>query len=121
SGPSALAGKRRYGAVVSYRLNLAASVRVTVQQTLPGRTVGKGKHARCVAPTSRNRRARGCRRTLTLRGNFLRAGRAGANHFRFTGRIGGRKLKRGSYTLVLTPSVSGRAGRSAISGFRVLG
>jgi hypothetical protein len=40
------------------------------------------------------------RRYVSLRGGFTHAGKAGANRFKFTGRLRGRKLKPGSYRLV---------------------
>ena len=127
SGPSALAAKarrrsakpRRYGATVSYRLNMAASVRFTVTQTVAGRTQGKGNKARCVAQTKRNRKAARCRRVVTLNGSFVMAGRAGANSFRFTGSLANKKLRRGSYTLTLTPSANGNTGKSASTSFTI--
>jgi hypothetical protein len=39
-------------------------------------------------------------RYVTLRGGFTHAGKMGANRFKFTGRLGGRKLKPGRYRLV---------------------
>jgi hypothetical protein len=39
-------------------------------------------------------------RYATLRGGFSHAGRVGANSFKFTGRLGGRKLRPGQYRLV---------------------
>jgi hypothetical protein len=124
SGPPALTARRKprrkYGAQVSYVLNLAATVRFTVQQAQPGRKTGTGRRARCVAPTKGNRRARRCTRIVTLGGSFTRSARAGSNKFRFTGRLGGRKLKPGKYTLVATPSANGRTGRSVSKAFRII-
>ena len=123
SGPTALAGRRlrrKYGALVSYRLNQTATVRFVVRQAQPGRKTGTGRRARCVAPTRRNRGGRRCTRIVTLRGSFTRSGRTGGNRFRFTGRLAGRRLRAGRYTLVATPSASGRAGRSVSRGFRII-
>ena len=114
SGPSALAA-RRTGARVSYTLNLAASVRFTVERPVRGRRV-KGH---CVAKRKSNRRSRSCTRYSTLRGSFTLKGKAGANSFRFTGRIAGRRLRPGRYRLVATPSVGARAGTSARAEFRI--
>jgi hypothetical protein len=123
SGPPALTARgrrRKYGAKVSYTLNQAATVRFTVRQAQPGRRTGTGRRARCVAPTQRNRRARRCTRIVTLRGSFTRSGRTGSNKFRFTGRLAGRKLKPGKYTLVATPRAGGRTGRSVSKSFRII-
>jgi hypothetical protein len=56
-----------------------------------------------VAPTPRNRKAPRCTRTVTLRGSFTTSGHTGANTFRFTGRLAGKTLAQGSYTLIATP------------------
>jgi hypothetical protein len=56
---------------------------------------------RCVAPTRSNRRKPRCIRTLAL-GSFPLVGHAGANGFRFTGRVRGHKLAPGKYRLVET-------------------
>jgi hypothetical protein len=57
---------------------------------------------------------------VTLRGSFTRSGRTGSNKFRFTGRLAGRKLKPGKYTLVATPRAGGRTGRSVSKSFRII-
>ena len=97
SGPAALATRRRFGTKVSYTLNLSASVRFTVVHPQAGRRA-KGSH--CVKATRRNRRARRCTLLVTIRGSFTLRARAGANSFRFTGRLGARKLTPGSYRLI---------------------
>ena len=120
SGPSArnAAKKRRirYGAVVSYRLSEPASVRFTVERPAAGRRVGR----RCVAPRRSNRRARRCTRYVTLKGSFSRAGTAGANRFRFMGRLGGKKLRAGRYRLVARArDAVGNASPAARRAFRI--
>jgi Ca2+-binding RTX toxin-like protein len=117
SGPSALAAKRHYGTKVRYTLNQTASVRFTVVQPQPGR---KARGGRCVKPTRANRKARKCTRLVALAGSFTRTGTAGANSFRFTGRLAGHKLKPGKYQLVATPSAGGRTGRAASASFRII-
>ena len=100
TGPSALALRTATGARVTFALDQAASVRFKVAKRLKGRRSGK----RCVKPTKRNRRAKACTRTVAVKGSFSRAGTAGANAFRFTGRMRGRKLARGGYVLRATPA-----------------
>jgi hypothetical protein len=117
-GPSVVAThKRTFGAKVTYMLNEAASVRFVVVQRRAGR---KGKRTACVKPTRKNRKARKCTRLVTVRGSITLAGRAGANSFRFTGRLARKKLKPGKYRLVGTPSAGGRAGRPAGASFRII-
>ncbi len=121
SGSSATAAKRRrYGAKVTYTVNVPATVRFTVQQALPGRKVGAGSKARCLPQSKRTRKARKCTRTLKLKGSFMQTARAGANSFHFTGRLGGRRLKPGTYALVATPSANGKAGKPVSTTFRIV-
>jgi hypothetical protein len=117
SGPSAVSAKRKYGTKVTYTLNQAASVRFTVTQAQSGR---RGSRGRCVAPTRRNRTARRCTRVVTLSGSFTRTGNAGTNTFRFTGRIGGKRLKPGTYKLVATPKANGQTGRPVSVTFHII-
>jgi hypothetical protein len=122
NGPSAQSASRRRrhpGARVNYTLNQAATVGFTVEQAQAGRKAGKSRKARCVAPTKTNRKAKKCTRIVTLRGSFTRTGRTGANSFRFTGRLAGKKLPPGRYTLVATPTANGKPGRPAPAGFRI--
>jgi hypothetical protein len=118
SGPSALvSARRRYGSKVAYMLNQAADVTFTVTQRKPGRR-SKGGH--CAKPTRANRSARRCTRLVTLPGVFTRAGEAGSNGFRFTGRLAGRRLKPGNYRLVATPGRGANTGRAASASFRII-
>ena len=86
------------GTRVSYRLSEAGSARFRVDRAAAGRRSGR----RCVRRTRRNRRARRCTRYIAGKRRFTRTSTAGVNSFRFTGRIGGRKLRVGSYWLVST-------------------
>lgn len=122
--PSAVAsvrnGKRRAGADVSYTLNVAASVRFTVQRRSTGRKVKHGKKITCDRATKRNRTKTSCVRYTTLTGSFTRAGQAGPNRFRFTGRLNAKRLARGSYRLVALPTANGKSGPTAIVAFRII-
>jgi hypothetical protein len=104
--------------VVTYNLDRAGSVRFAVTQRQAGR---RGAHGRCVKPTSHNRRARRCSRVVTLHGAFTQQGKAGANTFRFTGRLSRKSLKPGSYRLGAT-RIDGRLkGRTTSALFRIVG
>lgn len=116
-GASSGSASRRYGTDVSYTLNEPASVSFTVVQTQSGREARGG---RCAEATKANRRGVGCMRLVTLPGSFTRAGSAGANRFRFTGRLAGRTLKAGRYQLVATPSAGAKTGSTATASFRVI-
>jgi uncharacterized delta-60 repeat protein len=117
SGPSALPSARRRGGLVSFTLDRAASVRFSVERAGSGRRVG----GRCVKPTRSNRGKRRCIRYSRLAGGFTRRGIAGANRFRFTGRLTARRLGRASYRLIATPSADGRRGNARRARFRVKG
>jgi DNA-binding beta-propeller fold protein YncE len=94
----------RVGATVTYRLSAAASVSFVVAHAVAGRRQKVNGRTRCVAPTRRNAHAGTCVRVLTV-GSFTQAGAAGANSFRFSGRINGARLPAGSgYALTATPA-----------------
>ena len=81
-----------------------ASVTFSVTQRQAGR---RGAHGRCVKPTARNRQARRCTRTVTLRGSFAQAGKAGANKFRFTGRLSPQEPEAGPLPADARPRAAG--------------
>jgi hypothetical protein len=111
------AAARPIGTTVRYRLSEAARVRFTVQRVATGRKVGKN----CVASTRANRKTPRCTRYLPVRGSFTVAGRAGANKFKFTGRLGGVKLKPGVYRLSAVPTdAAGNRGRVVTVRFTIV-
>jgi hypothetical protein len=85
--------KPKRGADVSYTLSEAASVRVVVERC-----------AKYAKPKAKKRGAakRRCLRFAAMRGAQTKVGKAGANGFRFNGKVGGKTLKAGPYKLVLT-------------------
>lgn len=83
------------GTRVVFRLSEPGSVRFTVDRAAAGRRA-KGK---CRKPTRKLRRAKRCTRYVAVKGSFTRAGTAGLNRFRFSGRIGGKALRPGRYRL----------------------
>jgi hypothetical protein len=87
------------GVTIRFNLSEAASVKFAVTQKRPGRRKGK----RCVAPTRKLRHAKHCTRIVTL-GSFTRSENAGLVAASFSGRLGGRALKPGSYTLTVSPT-----------------
>ena len=98
---------------VSYTLSEAGRVRFTVERVLPGRRRGR----RCL-PARRAPRGRRCTRQVQVRGSLGRAGRSGANSFRFVGRFAGRALRPGRYVLVATPlAPDGRPGAARRASF----
>jgi len=55
-----------------------------------------------------------------LPGSFTRAGNAGSDHFRFTGRLDGNKLAAGAYRLIATPTTGRQTGLTASAAFRII-
>jgi hypothetical protein len=94
------------GARVSFTLTVGAKGTFAVERVLAGVNVG----GRCVTPTNANRKRSHCTRFVKL-GSFSRNGAKGANAFRFTGRLSGRKLAPGAYRL----RASARAGSGPAS------
>jgi hypothetical protein len=77
------------------------------------------KAGRCVRQTTANRHAHKCTRRVTLAGSFTRAGGAGANSFRFTGRFNARTLAPGSYRLTAVPVAGTKTGATVSGAFQV--
>ena len=117
SGGSTAARRPPIGTTVRYRLSEPAKVLFTVQRETAGRKVGKS----CVATTRGNRTKRRCTRYVAVRGSFTHSGRQGANSFRFTGRLGGRKLAPGVYRLTSVPTdAAGNRGRAQFVRFTIV-
>jgi hypothetical protein len=111
---------RGFGAQVRLRVDRAATVRFSVQGVSTGRRAGRGASAGCVAATPRNRTATRCTRFVPLDGAFSKSMRAALNSsFTFTGRVGGRTLKPGSYRLIATATAGGVIGNTVRRAFRI--
>jgi hypothetical protein len=85
---------------ISYTLNVAATVTVTLKRQVPGRKV----NGRCVKPTKNSRKHPTCPRLVNVPGTLTLAGQAGANQSAFNGKIGGHQLGPGAYQLIATPA-----------------
>lgn len=95
----AVASKKKrapLGATVSYSLSAAATVEFHVEHGGTGRRVG----GKCVKQTRANKSKKRCVIYKPLKGRFSVKGAAGANSFKFSGKVGGRALKPGPYRLV---------------------
>ena len=112
SGPAVAAAAR--GTRIGYDISAAATTTFTVQRP----TVGRKKGAGCVRARRRPPKAKRCTRYVRV-GAFTHADVAGKSRFRFTGRVGGRKLKPGAYRLRAVPRNSAGAGRAVTKRFRV--
>jgi hypothetical protein len=106
--------KARRGSTVSYTLSEAATMTFTAERQQKGRKRGK----KCIP---RRKRGKRCTTTKVVTGSFTHAGKAGANSFKFSGRINGRKLKTGTYRLTAIPTdVPGNRGNAVRAGFRIV-
>jgi PKD repeat protein len=109
TGASVLHAKRG-GALISYRLSAPALVSFTVERIVAGVTRGKN----CVARRA-GLHGKSCVRRLKLGGSFTSKGTSGTNSLRFSGRMAGKALAKGSY--VLLAHTTGRVARAP---FRIL-
>jgi hypothetical protein len=83
------------GATVSYALSAAGTAEFSIERQTTGRKAGK----KCVKQTATNKTHKKCSSYKLLKGSFSAAGAAGTNSFKFSGKLGGRILKPGSYRL----------------------
>jgi hypothetical protein len=86
------------GTSVSFTLNVPTPVKFTVDRSAAGRKA----NGKCRRPTKKNGGRKRCTRHLAVKGSFSRNGVAGANTFHWNGRVGGKRLKPGSYRLTAT-------------------
>lgn len=105
----------RAGTEISYHVLGASVTRFKVDRLVPGIVRAR----RCVSVQRRVKGRPHCTRVVALASSFTHTGSAGANRFRFTGRIGGRALPPGAYRLDATPTrTTGGVGPAATRGFR---
>ena len=98
------AARRRTGARISYALDENATVTFTVKRII--KRVGRGRTRTGYRP---------------VRGSFADAGEVGGNTLRFSGRIGGRRLKPGLYRLIALPvDAAGNTGNAVFIKFRIV-
>ncbi len=121
SGPSILAALSA-GTLVSYTDSEAAKTKFTVQKNTLGVIKGVGASAHCVAAPKRHRHSKAATYCVFHKtvGSFSHADKAGANSFRFSGRIDGRKLRRGKYQLVAVAALSGKHSAARTAKFKVV-
>jgi Tol biopolymer transport system component len=98
AGTTALAAAKhaRRGTTITYTLSERASTTLTISRTLPGRRKGK----RCVAAGKAPKHAKRCTRSVVV-ATLTRTAATGKRRVPFTGRVGKRKLARGSYELIV--------------------
>ena len=99
------------GTTFTFALNAPASVKLVFTRTVGGRKVA----GKCVAPTTRNKSRRPCKRAITAGALTFARAHVGTDKIAFQGRLShSKKLRPGRYTLAITATnTSGRAtGRS---------
>jgi hypothetical protein len=97
---------RPFGTVFSFTLSRAATVKLAITTSRPGRRSGKS----CKPESHALQRKQRCTRTVTV-ATLIRAAVAGANSIAFTGRIGHKALRPGRYRAIVT--ATDQAGTSA--------
>lgn len=117
SGATVAAKARRAtGTIVSYRGTQLASTVFFVQRLSAGRLQGR----KCTKASRRNRGHRACVLYITI-GKFVHVDSPGTVRFKFTGRIGNRKLTRGRYVLSGIPVNQAGKGHRVQARFRIKG
>jgi hypothetical protein len=101
---------RALGAIIGYRASAAGTTTFTVKRSV----MRRGRACGFLSARARNRR---CRRWKRVSGSFRHADLAGANRFRFTGRVRGR-LRQGLYLMAADPGGASAVARRAR--FRIL-
>jgi hypothetical protein len=111
-GPS---GRRKppLGTTFRFTLSSPGTVRLSFTRLVAGRRVGR----RCAAAGRTNRRKPRCIR-LVPAGKITVKGSAGPHRIKFAGRLSGRRLAAGSYTVAF--AVSGNTGRPIVLRFTIL-
>jgi hypothetical protein len=103
------------GTIFSFVLDQAATVQIAIEQAKRGRKVA----GRCIASTPRRRAKRKCTLTVAI-ATLSRPLPAGADQVPFSGRLGRRRLKPGSYTATFTASNANGASRAAKLRFTIV-
>ncbi|HXQ95395.1 MAG TPA: Ig-like domain-containing protein [Candidatus Acidoferrales bacterium] len=106
------------GTTISYTDTQAAKTSFLVRQALGKGVLSRGK---CLKPPLKGHaHGRSCTRFKSL-GSFSHADAAGANRFRFSGRVAGHTLKPGSYQLLSAPTnASGKTGATHANNFKIV-
>jgi hypothetical protein len=92
-------GKKTKKAPLTAKVVYSLSAPSKVAFTVARRSIGRRSGGACVRPTRANRSKKACPLLRRLKGGFAEAGAAGANTFKFSGRLGARALAPGAYRL----------------------
>lgn len=111
---------RRLHVKVGFRLDHASRVVLSLERPTAGASAARcSKAARTAAKRApKHKRAKGCARSVKLRGTVTVAGKAGANTTELRGgRWHGKHLAKGGYRLIATPKAPGAT--SVTTAFRI--
>ena len=86
------------GSKFSFNLSEASAVKFTIERKTTGRRVNR----KCKTRTRKNRTKPRCTLYKKVTGSFTVTGKSGKNTITFRGRVGGRKLRTGSYRMTGT-------------------
>jgi hypothetical protein len=102
---------------VSYSLSEAGVVTFTVERS----TKGKRSGSKCVKAKKSNKKAKNCTRWTLQKGSFTHTSVAGANKFKFTGRLKNKGLKAGTYRLIgVATDAAGNRSIAARGSFKIV-
>jgi hypothetical protein len=105
------------GTTLTLRLSEPARVKFEVMAKGKGRKVGK----KCVKATRKNRKRKKCTVLTLKKPAFTRSVPAGRSKVKWSGRLGRKALKRGSYQLRATPTdAAGNKGKARTLSFTVV-
>jgi hypothetical protein len=105
------------GSKFSFNLSEASAVKFTIERKTTGRRVNR----RCKTRTKKNKTKPRCTLYKKVSGSFTVPGKSGKNTITFRGRVGGRKLRTGSYRMTGTATDSAKnASTPARATFRIV-
>jgi PKD domain len=116
--PTAIAAATKrppIGTTFRFSLDRAATVTITISRSEPGRRSGK----RCVKPTGKLAHNKRCTRSVRA-GVLTRHGKQASNSVAFSGRVGRRALKPGSYIATFVATAGSRSSSPKILRFKIV-
>jgi hypothetical protein len=100
AGGAIASKKKARGAPVGAKVNYSLSGNANAEFTVERKTAGRRVKGKCLKSTKANAAKKRCALLKPLSPIFAQGGQAGANSFKYSGRIGNKPLKTGSYLLV---------------------
>jgi virginiamycin B lyase len=117
SGPSVIARARKKKAPRGSRVSYTLAENATVVFTVERATKGRRKGQKCLANRRKGKR---CTIYRQVKGSFTHTGKQGSNSFKFSGRVGAKKLRPANYRLVaVATDTAGNRGKAVRKSFRI--